>query len=289
MSSLSALAIVENNLVDHVTFIQRHSAGMRVEPCAGGWLVDSALASDTFNKVLLPCVGACGPSAAELSRVIAACLPKVSAYFAGTERPFTVWTGGESFMPSVDAAFLQQGFALAESETAMVLHRAQVDSAMDASIRDSAFAAGFKVLRVQNSAVLQDFASVLAHNWTPPDADVATFYAQAAPCLLADGSPMQLYVGYVGDVPVTCCELYMSQDHVAGVHMLSTLPAWRRQGLGSVTMRHVLCMAKHNEVERVVLLASETGLPLYTTLGFVPCGSFMEYNATQKENLDILI
>lgn len=49
-----------------------------------------------------------------------------------------------------------------------------------------------------------------------------------------------------------------------------TEPAWRRQGIAALVMKHVLEYACENEINRVSLHASSEGRPLYETLGFAP-------------------
>ena len=48
-----------------------------------------------------------------------------------------------------------------------------------------------------------------------------------------------------------------------------TEPAWRRRGLGELLMREVLAWARREQLDRLVLHASEAGRPLYERLGFV--------------------
>jgi GNAT superfamily N-acetyltransferase/heme-degrading monooxygenase HmoA len=49
-----------------------------------------------------------------------------------------------------------------------------------------------------------------------------------------------------------------------------TEPAWRRQGLGTLVMRHVIAWAARERLDALVLHASDEGRPLYQRLGFVP-------------------
>lgn len=49
-----------------------------------------------------------------------------------------------------------------------------------------------------------------------------------------------------------------------------TEPAWRRRGLASLLMRHVLDWARENGITNLVLHASEDGRALYERLGFHP-------------------
>ena len=48
-----------------------------------------------------------------------------------------------------------------------------------------------------------------------------------------------------------------------------TEPAWRRQGVAQLLMRHILDWARRERLDRLVLHASPEGRPLYDRLGFV--------------------
>ena len=56
--------------------------------------------------------------------------------------------------------------------------------------------------------------------------------------------------------------------HAIVLHVY-TEPAWRRRGLGELVMLEVLAWARREQLDRLVLHASEAGRPLYERLGFV--------------------
>jgi hypothetical protein len=70
---------------------------------------------------------------------------------------------------------------------------------------------GLRIVRVESEPELREFARVLAGNWTPSDPQMLRFYELASLVLFGD-SPLWLYVGYLGDVPVGTAELTVGGD-----------------------------------------------------------------------------
>jgi len=62
---------------------------------------------------------------------------------------------------------------------------------------------------------------------------------------------------------------FIANGHQAIVLNVFTAPAWRRQGLAAMLMRHIIEWAKASNIESLVLHASDDGRPLYEKLGFV--------------------
>ena len=93
---------------------------------------------------------------------------------------------------------------------------------------------GVNISPVQDPVQLEAFSRILAANWSPPDRDIALFYQRGAQALFKEYSPMQLFLARVGDEPVGCGELFMSEGNsVAGLHMVAVLERWRGKGIGS--------------------------------------------------------
>jgi ribosomal protein S18 acetylase RimI-like enzyme len=60
------------------------------------------------------------------------------------------------------------------------------------------------------------------------------------------------------------------EEREAQIVNVYTEPAWRRRGLATLLMRHVLDYTREHQISRVLLHASKDGRPLYESLGFVP-------------------
>lgn len=272
-----AFTLVQENLFGHTAFVQQRTPGMRLVDLAGlgrAHVVDSGLDSDTFNKILWRC----GPDLRAIADSSAAddtaCLRAAQAYAGRAGRDFPIWAGEALSGPDSPLTLLKRaGYAPVETETAMVL-RAE---AMRAIARTSHghSAAGLRIVRAASPALLAAFADVMAANWNPPDETVRAFFRLAAPCLLDPESPMRLFVGFAGDLPVACGELFLSHGgQTAGLHMIATRAAFRRRGF-ALAMSAAL-IADGGGASLAVLLASAEGEPVYRRLGFAPCGIFAE-------------
>ena len=269
MNSPAMLSLVWENLCGHSAWVQSRVSGMSVRSDGALLVVDSGLKSDTFNKVLLD-----PRSEAESGRELCPRIREAVSGFETAGRAFTLWTSeGAPCFPEQeegDGAVLLEGlgFSAAEQETGMVANLAETPRGV----------LGAPVSRVRDEAGMAAFVTVLGANWEPADPDVETFFRRAAPLLLAENSPMRLFVVWAGDEPAACGELFLSADgQVAGVHMVATRREFRRQGFGSAATLAVLDAGRRAGAGLAVLLASVQGLPLYKRMGFQSCGGFVEY------------
>jgi GNAT superfamily N-acetyltransferase len=133
---------------------------------------------------------------------------------------------------------------------------------------------GLQVRRVHTPAQLQDFAHIVAANWTPPDGEVLRFYNLAAPVLLTDDSPLWFYVGYLDEVPVAGAELTVGGS-VVGLYSVCTLESYRHRGFGTALTLQPLLDAWAQGYRTAILQSAADGL--YARLGFEPFGPITEY------------
>ena len=66
---------------------------------------------------------------------------------------------------------------------------------------------------------------------------------------------------------------------IAGLYYFSTLPAFRRRGLGRHFLSETLEEARRSGCRTTVLQASPMGYPLYKSAGFTACGRFTVHSA----------
>ena len=66
---------------------------------------------------------------------------------------------------------------------------------------------------------------------------------------------------------------------IAGLYYFSTLPAFRRRGLGRHFLSETLEEARRSGCRTAVLQASPMGYPLYKSAGFTACGRFTVHSA----------
>jgi hypothetical protein len=119
------------------------------------------------------------------------------------------------------------------------------------------------LVEVHDAATLADAERVLIEGYPAPELQ------PFRPGTLWDtrilGGPLRIWVGYVGDLPVTTGMAY-ADDRVTGVYVIATLEQARGRGYGAAITAQ--CMSVDPE-KPAVLQASDLGQPVYSRLGFV--------------------
>lgn len=99
-------------------------------------------------------------------------------------------------------------------------------------------------------------------------ADVGrSFFAVFAGLGLEVRSPLAHYLGLVAGEPVATASVFLGAG-VAGIYSVTTLPAWRRQGIGAAMTLVSLHDARVRGYHIGILHAEPLGLSLYRRLGF---------------------
>jgi ribosomal protein S18 acetylase RimI-like enzyme len=123
---------------------------------------------------------------------------------------------------------------------------------------------------------VQEYAQIVAQNWQPPDENLIAYYTAASQAILSPDSQATLYVYYHSCKPVAGIELFVSDKQTAGIFNLSTLSAYRGQGIGTALITYLLNETKHQGLPFAVLQASEDGIGIYKKLGFTTQTYFYE-------------
>lgn len=259
------LPAIENNLHEHIAFVQRSTPGMTIFDEEDLLAVDSGLVSDTFNKIARARL-----RESDADRRIA----EAVAYFTDVERPFAWWVGPGSRPLNLEDRLHDYGLTATEYELGMATELRDLAPKADSlgldSLRD------FTVRRVACAEDLTDFAGVIASNWEPPDQAVFGFYDSAAPLLIQDQCPMTLFVGYLDGDPVASGELFLT-GKIAGLYSVCTRKRCRGRGIGSALSWTVLDDARKRGISTAVLQSSDQGKGLYSRLGFKACCEFAEF------------
>ena len=245
------------NLATHATWVQQRTAGMQAIIAPDLVLADSGLPTDTFNVICHARLNLA--NAAER-------IQTAVTHFTAANRPFSWWLTPGHQPADLGDLLLAAGLQRADTELAMAadLHRLPSGGVAPG---------GLQIRRVRTTAQLRDFARTLIGDGDPA---ARRCYELAAPALLAPGSPLWLYVGYLTGVSVATAELTIGGG-VAGLYNVSTLPAYRRRGFGRVLTLQPLLDARAHGYHTAILQAAEAGVNLYTHLGFAPFGQITEY------------
>lgn len=88
--------------------------------------------------------------------------------------------------------------------------------------------------------------------------------------------PMEFFIGFVGDEPVTTAAVRFTAD-VADLVVISTLASARGKGYGGAITRAAALAGKQRGYRYAALSASPLGKPVYERLGFVVVGRLDNY------------
>jgi GNAT superfamily N-acetyltransferase len=253
------LNVAADNLVLHMTWVQARVSGMHASIGEFLTLADAGLGTDTFNTVCR----------ARLQSNDSARIRDAIAYFENRGQPFSWWVGPGDTPEHLSGMLEQAGLLAAESEMAMAAR-------LDRLAAIPAAPAGLSIERVRTPAQLRDFATINAENWSPPDPAVGAFYEKASAELLAEGSPLWLYVGYLASMPAATAEVAVS-GRAAGLYNVSTRADYRRRGIGMAMTLQPLFEARAAGVELGILQAASEGMGVYRRAGFHPFGEYREF------------
>ena len=255
----------DENFVAHATWAVDHTVGMASRVAPHLVIADSGLRCDTFNFI---CRARLDPGSASDAATAAV------TYFQRRGRPFSWWVGPADRPNDLSGTLEAIGLERAETELAMALPLGELPGQLPPI-------PGLEVRRVAGTAELATFAELSAANWTPPDADVISFYRLAAGALLRSDSPQWLYVGYLEGEPVATAEATVA-DGAAGLYNISTRPPYRGRGIGSMMTWRPLHDALARGCDLGVLQAAPEGVSIYRRLGFRPFGDITEYKPRRR-------
>jgi GNAT superfamily N-acetyltransferase len=261
LSAGELTAAANANLATHFGWVQARAPGMLVRDIDDLLLVDSGLPCDTFNLV-------------SRARLTPASAPErireAIGHFTAAGRPFSWWVNPGDEPSDLGALLTEAGLQAAETELAMAADLSRLQRVGDLS------PGGLEIQRVRTKRQLEDFARVVAANWTPPDENVLRFYELAAPLLLGDDAALWLYIGYLDGVPVATSELTVGGG-VAGLYNICTLEGYRRRGFATALTLRPLLDARKAGYRAAILQASDDGAKVYARIGFEPFGQITEY------------
>jgi ribosomal protein S18 acetylase RimI-like enzyme len=134
-----------------------------------------------------------------------------------------------------------------------------------------------KDLEVGRLRDLSAFATVPHPAIGPPTTVMRRFAQTRLRALLgAPAAPTQAFVAWLGDVPAGAVELFLGSD-AAGLHDLVVDERHRGHGIGSALIERVCAEAWRAGRDRVALLASTDGAPVYARRGFAEVARFGYY------------
>lgn len=135
------------------------------------------------------------------------------------------------------------------------------------------------VVSFEHITILQPKTEHELQTWT--ETAIATFgftensFKEFFYPLIENAECIPLSISY-DQKPAATAMLYCG-DSVAGIYAMSTKAEFRRKGLGSAAINACVTLARQQQLEHVVLYASEDGEFLYSNLGFKSSKIWHEY------------
>lgn len=249
---------IVQNFLQHAIAVPAAMVNQEVNSTTGLNWVDSGLKSDTFNVAFVR----------KGAAVDNARLAELRSFYEMRQAAFCLWLPEDELSPPLFRSLSEQQLSRQASALGMGLRMTDYDpkEVVNPAIE-----------RVTTPAQLSEYAGVIAANWSPPDPDVMQFYTQAAAIYLGAASKSQLYVFRQGGQVVSTIELFAENAQTAGIYGLSTLSAYRRQGIGTQMMSYIMYQAWQAGFENLILHASEAGAGIYQRLGFRTYTHLYEY------------
>lgn len=249
----------DDNLLAHAIHATRSIPEARLEITAELTMVDSGLPCDTFNFVCR----------SRLSVVTAPQrIREALEFFAVTGNPFSWWLTPGYTPVDLPRHLEAAGLAPAETELAMILALSD--------LAEPEMPASLEIRRVRTRADLDRFARLSAGNWSPPDRQVIEYFSLTQAAFLSPDCQRWLYLGLVRGEPVATAELTVGGG-VVGLYNISTLGAYRGQGIGSAMTAAPLIEARWAGHRTAILQASADGAGIYRRLGFQQFGTITEF------------
>ena len=186
-------------------------------------------------------------------------IKETKEFFLENGRSF-VWQVTPSSQPeNLGEQLIRQGGKLLESMPYMAL-------TLDYIRRDS-IPSAFHCEAVRTSEMLHIWTSIYCRARAYP-ASTDKLFNILSDLDLAESSPLQLILGYLGDAPVATYSVLMGSE-VAGFYSLSTLPEVRGQRLGTAISIAAADLAFDRGYKTAILLSEPMSRNLCKRLGFV--------------------
>jgi len=253
------VGIIDENFNLHAWKIPGLTEGMKVFKSSGINYVDSSLSCDTFNIIHV--------NGGE--KVLTENIIEAVNYYRKRQLAYCVWICKENLAENVKAAIDRLNLKLQNSEPGMVLNLDNYKPVQNTNHENAVIG--------NDVNLIQDYAGVVAKNWTPTDLNVLEYYSKTTSTILNCNS-VKYSIYYQDNKPVSVIELFSSNDKTVGLYGLATLKNYRGKGIGTALLTFALNECKELGFSNVILQASEDGFGIYNKLGFKIYTEYYEFS-----------
>jgi ribosomal protein S18 acetylase RimI-like enzyme len=197
-------------------------------------------------------------------------LPRVAMqvirHFQERRKPF-LWQVGPTAQVDLELLLQDQGLLHQETEPVLAVGLRQFKE-------DVPTAAHLTIQPVTTAAQFEQWLRL----WEVGSAEevIQVWLALYTGLQLQPDSSLRFLLGTVDGTPVATSAVFVGAG-VAGIECVSTLPDYRRQGIGAAMTLAALREARKQGYRVAVLTASPMGEPVYRRIGFQNAGTFSTY------------
>jgi ribosomal protein S18 acetylase RimI-like enzyme len=127
---------------------------------------------------------------------------------------------------------------------------------------------GVRIESVSSDSMMKDWMEPFKAGFQMPDVANDFFFSLFKEFGYTEELPMQNYLVYDKNEPVSCMTLYMGKNRVASIWCVATSHQARGKGLGTIITWKGCVEALQKGYRYAILISSEMGYSIYKRLGF---------------------
>lgn len=243
--------LIENNLFEYSAFLACRPEGKIYQTANLSQIITGL---DVFNRVTFSSF-----SEIELANRVR----EIVNFYRQRNLPFS-WLVGPSSRPArLGDSLEQNGLSYRDEWAGMAL----VLSNKNSGPAKANIPFDLKIVRVKSVELFDTWVSTACHGFGFSERLARKYRKLFGTIPLLTEAPLQLYLAYLDGQPVSTGALFISGE-VAGIYWVSTLPVYRRRGIGKALTTHLLKEACLRGCQTVVLHATHSSYRMYQSLGF---------------------
>lgn len=150
---------------------------------------------------------------------------------------------------------------------------------LDAVCREIPQVAGLRITEIEDRETLKHICPIEMLAFDSSEAEAQNYYDVYAAIGFDAGTGWHYYLGWLDGAPVVMATLLLAAG-VAGIYGVATLPAARRQGIGTAMVLHAIQEARRAGYRVGVLSPTEMSIGVYRQLGFSPYCTIEHYESS---------
>lgn len=241
-------SLIEDNLFQYLKYFSYNTNGYLHDGFDEKWIYSG---SKNFNNVIYSKY-----SVTEASSKIAAILDK----FLKWNTPLTWFITSSSEPHNLGKLLAENGFMILDALSGMLLCLNDLPKAFIPEHQ-------IEIREVSDLDTLLIWAEVLASGFGATGTNVDAFKSSFVTLGIECRRPWRHYIALLDGTPVSTCTLFNS-GAITGIYWVATLDRYRKKGIATYMLWHVLKSAHDNGHKHIVLQATKSGKGVYESLGF---------------------